>query len=176
MQVSDNFFNNTSDESNYIVFHTKLRLTSHYDYNEIKQTLKDIFSNLKIKHSNKIYLLGEREFEKNYESNYHNIQTIYSELQELHKHNEVKDLTIPEIYNSLNYENYKKDISLINKAKWNIVLGHGGHLCTSLIFGNCIFYDPMDENYFFQNMNLYNNGHRYFNRFDKFCQYLSFEL
>jgi hypothetical protein len=176
MSVSDKFFENTSKVSNYIIFHTKLRLNSDYNYNNIKTKLKDIFSNLKIKNSNKIYLLGEREFEKNYEANFHNIQTIYSELQELHKNNEVQDLTIPEIYNSLNYENYKKDLSIINNAKWNIVLGQGGHLCSSLIFGNCIFYDPLDETYFYENMDLYNSGHRYFKRFDKFCEYLEFIL
>jgi ribonucleotide monophosphatase NagD (HAD superfamily) len=177
IKVCNNFYNYSNDDtSNYIIFHTKMRLNSEYDYNKIKQTLRDLFSNLKIKKSNKIYLLGEREFEKNYEANIHNIQTIYSELQELYKNNNVKDLTIPEIYNSLNYENYKKDMLLISKAKWNIVVGHGGHLCTSLIFGNCIFYDPIDETYFFQNMNLYNSGHRYFKKIDKFCEYLLFEL
>ena len=176
INISKTFFDNYNHDSNYVVFHTKLRLTSDYNYNKIKETLKDIFSKLKIKKSNKIYLLGEREFEKNYEGNIHNIQTIYSELQELNKNNQVTDLTIPEIYNSLNYENYKKDISIINKAKWNIVLGHGGHLCSSLMFGNCIFYDPMDEKYFFRNMNLYNSGHRYFKNFEKFCEFLHFEL
>ena len=176
MNFSNTFFDNNNDNSNYIVFHTKIRLNNNYDYNKIKQTLKKIFSNLKIKNSDKIYFLGEREFEPNFEGNMHNIQTIYPELQELHKNNAVIDLTIPEIYNSLNYENYKKDISIINKAKWNIILGHGGHLCTSLIFGNCIFYDPLDEIHFFQNMNLYNSGHRYFKNFENFCKYLRFEL
>lgn len=176
IQISDKFFNNINSNSNYIVFHTKLRLNRQHDYNNIKQTLKYLFSNLKIKKSDKIYLLGEREFKINYEANLHNIQTIYSELLELHKNNDVVDLTIPEIYNSLDYETYKKDISLISKAKWNIVLGQGGHLCSSLTFGNCIFYDPVDEEYFFQNMNLYNSGHRYFKRFNKFCEYLEYEL
>lgn len=176
LNVQENFFNKINEDSDYIVFHTKLRLINSYNYENIKKTLGDLFSNLKIKNSSKIYILGEREFEKNYESNCHNIQTIYSEVLNLKKNNEVIDLTILEIYNTLNYENYKRDISIINKAKWNIVLGQGGHLCSSLIFGNCIFYDPLDENYFFQNMNLYNCGHRYFKRFDKFCEYLSLEL
>jgi hypothetical protein len=121
-------------------------------------------------------LVGERIFKESHEGNIHNIQTIYDELIELNNNNKVIDLTIDEIYNSLNYENYKRDLSIINKAKWNIIIGHGGHLCSSLIFGNVIFFDPIDEIFFFDNRNLYNCGHRYFKRFEKFCQYLEFEL
>lgn len=175
LEINDVFFDSIKDDD-FIVFHTKIRLTSDYNYNNIKEQFKIICSELKIKNSKKIYLLGERTFKNNYEGNIHNIQTLYNELLELKKNNEVIDLTIDEIYNSLNYDNYKRDITIINKAKWNIILGHGGHLCSSLVFGNVIFFDPIDEKFFFNNMNLYNSGHRYFKRFEKFCEYLKFEL
>jgi hypothetical protein len=178
MEITSDYFNNYINDINddFIVFHTKIRLTSNYDYITLKKTLKVLFSKLKIKNSKKIYLLGEKKFKENNEGNIHNIQTIYDELLELNNNNIVVDLTIDEIYNSLNYENYKRDISIINKAKWNIIIGHGGHLCSSLIFGKAIFFDPMDENIFYNNINLYNCGHRYFKRFKKFCEYLEFEL
>ena len=175
MEISNLFFNNIED-NNFIVFHTKIRLTSQYDYNSIKHQLKQLLSSIKIKKCKKIYLLGERSFKSNYEGNIHNIQTIYNELLELKNNNEVIDLTIDEIYNSLNYENYKRDISIINNAKWNIIVGHGGHLCSSLVFGNVIFFDPMDETFFLNNINLYNCGNRYFKKFNKFCEYLEYEL
>lgn len=175
LNLDNNFFNNFDDD-NFIVFHTKLRLTSNHNYEEIKMNLRKVLSTLKIKESKNIYIIGEKAFKTNYEGTLHNIQTIYEELLELKKNNEVIDLTVDEIYNSLNYENYKRDISIIKKAKWNIILGHGGHLTSSLIFGNVIFYDPMDEYIFYNNINLYNSGHRYFKRFEKFCEYLSFIL
>jgi hypothetical protein len=178
IENENNFFcksiSNIDDE--YVIFHTKIRLNSSYDYNMIKKNLKNLFSSLKIKKSKKIYLLGERNFKKNYEGNVHNIQTIYDELLELNKNNEVIDLTLDEIYNSLNYDNYKKDISLINKAKWNIIIGHGGHLTSSLLFGKTIFFSPLDEKFFYNNINLYNSGHRYFKRLEKLCEYLLLEL
>jgi len=177
MKLNDDFFNDINvNDGDFIVFHSKIRLSAQYDYKNIKEKIKMLCSSLKIKKSKKIYLLGEKKFKKNYEGSIHNIQTIYDELLELKNNNEVIDLTIEEIYNSLNYENYKRDISIIKKAKWNIIIGHGGHLCSSLIFGNVIFFDPMDETYFFNNMNLYNSGHRYFKRFEKFCEYLQIEL
>jgi len=177
IETMNSFFDDKFlDNDEYIVFHTKIRLRLHFDYDLIKKNLKMLFSKLRIKNSKKIYLLGEKSFKKNYEANIHNIQTIYDELLELKNNNEVVDLTIDEIYNSLNYENYKRDISIINKAKWNIIVGQGGHLCSSLMFGNAIFFDPMDENFFYNNINLYNCGHRYFKRFNKFCEYLEFEL
>jgi hypothetical protein len=175
IKIMNKFFDNIED-NNFIVFHTKIRLTSKYNYDNIKQQLKTLLSTLKIKNSNKIYLLGERAYKSNYEANILNTQTVYNELLELKNNNEVIDLTIDEIYNSLNYENYKRDISIINKAKWNIIIGQGGHLCNSLTFGNAIFFDPIDENFFYNNLNLYNCGHRYFKRFEKFCEYLEFEL
>jgi hypothetical protein len=175
INIKNTFFDNIND-SDFIVFHTKIRLNDKFDYQHIKNTLKILFSKLKITKSKKIYLLGEKIFLPSYEQNVNNIQCIYEELLELYNNNEVIDLTINEIYNSLNYDNYKRDISIMNKAKWNIVIGQGGHLCSSLLFGKCIFYDPIDEIYFFNNMNLFNSGHRYFKRFEKFCEYLEYEL
>lgn len=117
--------------------------------------------------------MGEREFPKTPEGENDNITTIYDELLLLKKLNSnIIDLTIPIIYNNLNYENYKNDLSLINKANYNVCFGQGGQLCSSLIFGKTIFFNPIEEINFFKNINLYNSGHRYFKRIEMMFKYL----
>jgi hypothetical protein len=180
LSVTPNFFNYQFKEKiidfikdPFIIFHTKLRLNKNYNYNEIKTHLNIFFSNLKVNKFN-IILLGEQKFEDTHESNILGITTIYQELLKLHNYNSNKilDLTKENIYNQLNYDVYKNDICLINKAEYNICFGQGGPLCLSLLFGKCIFYDPIDEAFFFQNMNLYNSGHRYFKRLNMINKYL----
>ena len=172
------YIDNTIDDSiqkfikePFIIFHTKLRLNKDYDYNKIKKNLNIFFSGLKV-HKFNIILLGEKSFEITQEG--HNITTIYLELLKLYNHNSNKilDLTKEYIYNELNYDEYKNDICLINKAEYNICYGQGGQLCSSLSFGKTIFFDPIDEEFFYKNINLYNSGHRYFKRFNKNCEYL----
>lgn len=155
----------------FIIFHTKLRLNNNYNYNKIKNNLNIFFSGLKIKKFN-IILLGEQKFKPTSEG--HGITTIYPELLKLYNYNSDKilDLTKEYIYNSLDYNEYKNDICLINKAEYNICYGQGGQLCSSLLFGKTIFFNPIDESSFFQNMNLYNSGHRYFKRLDMINKYL----
>jgi hypothetical protein len=157
----------------FIIFHTKLRLNKNYDYKQIKEHLNLFFSGFKIKNFN-IILLGEQNFKSNLESTLHGITTIYPELLKLYNYNSNKilDLTKEYIYNELNYDEYKNDICLMHQAKYNICYGQGGQLCSSLLFGKCIFFDPIDEEYFFQNMNLYNSGHRYFKKLDMINKYL----
>lgn len=155
----------------FIIFHTKLRLNYDYNYNEIKNHLNMFFSGLKIKKFN-IILLGEQKFKPNNED--HGITTIYPELLKLYNYNSDKilDLTKEYIYNSLDYDEYKNDIYLVHKAEHNICYGQGGQLCSSLLFGKCIFFDPIDTDAFYENMNLYNSGHRYFKNLDMINKYL----
>ena len=157
----------------FIIFHTKLRLNSNYDYKQIKEHLNLFFSGFKIKKFN-IILMGEQKFKQTTESNIQGITTIYPELLKLYNYNSNKifDLTKEHIYNELNYDEYKNDICLMHQAEYNICYGQGGQLCSSLLFGKCIFFDPIDEEYFFQNMNLYNSGHRYFKKLDMINKYL----
>jgi hypothetical protein len=147
----------------FIIIHTKLRLNNKYNYSQIKYNLKNFFSQIKINKFN-ILIMGEQMMPVTYESNYHNISTIYNEIKELYNlnSNKILDITKKEIYNNLDYENYKHDICLINKAEYNICFGQGGSLCSSLLLGKTIFFDPIDEEYFYKNENLYNSGHRYF--------------
>ena len=72
----------------------------------------------------------------NSESKAHNITTIYEELLELKNNNEIIDLTSENIYDNLNFDNYIKDMAIIHNAKTNILVGHGGQFCNSIIFGN----------------------------------------
>jgi hypothetical protein len=145
----DNAFyeNNTLNETilnfiktPFIIFHTKLRLNSSYNYKNIKNHLHIFFSGLKI-HKYNIILLGEQQFKPTTESTVHGITTIYQELLKLYNFNSEKilDLTKEFIYNELNYDGYKNDICLMHKAEYNICYGQGGHLCSSLLFGKTIF-------------------------------------
>lgn len=179
--IDDNFYINNTISDNikefistpYIIFHTKLRLNNNFNYNNIKKKLNNFFSQLKIKKFN-IILIGEKIFPQTFEKNLHGITTIYQELLKLYNHNSNKilDLTQEIIYNELDYNNYKNDLYLIHKTNYNICYGQGGSLCSSLLFGKTIFFDPIDEKYFFKNLNLYNSGHRYFKNIDMMNKYL----
>jgi hypothetical protein len=157
----------------YIIFHTKLRLNPKFDYAKIRCNLGIFFSHLKIKKFN-IILMGEKIFPQTTESNIQGTTTIYPELLKLHNYNSNKilDLTKEIIYNDLNYDLYKNDIYLINKATYNICYGQGGQLCSALLFGKAIFCDPLDVDSFYNNINLYKSGHKYFKRLYMMNRYL----
>ena len=181
LSIDDAFYTNTNLNEKiinfikvpFIIFHTKLRLSQNYDYNKIKLDLYIFFSELKIQKYN-IILLGEQKFKPTLESDYIGITTIYPELLKLHNYNSNKilDLTREYIYNELNYAQYKNDVFLMHQAKYNICYGQGGQLCSSLLFGKCIFFDPIDEEFFFQNMSMFNSGHRYFKKLDMINKFL----
>lgn len=120
-------------EQEYIIFHTKCRFTNNFNYSDLKKCMKNFCKNFKTNY--KIIILGERCMPRNFETNIHNITTIYDELLELKTNNNVIDLSIDNIYDNLNFENYCKDMSLIHYAKTNIVVGNGGQYCNSIIFG-----------------------------------------
>lgn len=124
--------------SNYIIFHTKCRFTSNFDYQELKFQLKTFFAEYKSKYT--IVLMGEQTFPHTLEVDIHGITTIYHELLSLSKHNQIIDLTKQEIYNELDYQNFKNDLFLIKNANYNIGVGYGGQLCSSLMFGKTIYY------------------------------------
>lgn len=135
---------NKAVTSDYIIFHTKCRHNSSEDYTFLKLQIKEFCKNFKSKYT--IYIMGEKTFPENDETKWHGITTVYNELLELNQNNNVIDITIHDIYNNLNYSNYKGDINLIQNAKHNICFGQGGQLCTSLIFGNStIFYYKIDN-------------------------------
>lgn len=136
LRIQPHYFRNTSISGDYIVFHTKLRLAYCHGYDYIKSVLYHICKNFKA--TCQVVLLGEKTFPTTTEKKCHGITTIYPELLELKRHNAVLDLTVDSIYNTMNYENYKKDISIIKHAKYNICIGQGGHFVTSLLFGNVL--------------------------------------
>lgn len=120
-------------EYEYIIFHTKCRFTSNYNYANLKQHIKIFCKNFKTNF--KIIILGEKKMPNNVEVDIHKITTIYDELLELKSNNDVLDLSVDNIYDNLNFENYCKDMSIIHYAKNNILVGHGGQYCNSIIFG-----------------------------------------
>uniref|UniRef100_A0A6C0B1S0 Polysaccharide pyruvyl transferase domain-containing protein n=1 Tax=viral metagenome TaxID=1070528 RepID=A0A6C0B1S0_9ZZZZ len=123
----------------YIIFHTKCRFTSDFNYEKLKHNMRIFCENFKTKY--KIIILGEKQMPSNFEANVHKITTIYEELIKLKKNNDVLDLSIDNIYDNLDFENFCKDISIIHNAKTNILVGHGGQFCISILFGkNTIAY------------------------------------
>jgi hypothetical protein len=123
----------------YIIFHTKCRFTTEFNYEKLKHNMRAFCENFKTKY--KIIILGERQMPSNLEANVHKITTIYEELTELNKNNDVLDLSVDNIYDNLDFENFCKDISIIHNAKTNILVGHGGQVCISILFGkNTIAY------------------------------------
>ena len=127
-------FNNIFKED-YIIFHTKCRFISNFDYNKLKIELKNFYKNFKLKY--KIILLGERTIngKDGSEVQIHKITTIYNELLELKNNNDILDLTKYNIYDNLNFKDYETDMELIHYAKLNILVGHGGQYCNCFCFG-----------------------------------------
>jgi len=117
----------------YIVFHTKCRFFSEFNYEYLKHRLHHFCKYFKTKYT--IILLGEQILPFNSENENHKITTIYNELLELKTQNDVIDLTTANILDNLNFDNYCKDLSIVYNAKCNIIVGHGGHFCNTIVFG-----------------------------------------
>jgi DNA-binding MurR/RpiR family transcriptional regulator len=118
--------------------------------------------------------MGERIFPHTEEVDIHGITTVYNELIELKNHNDIIDSSIENIYSNLDYDNYKKDIKLIQNAKYNICFGLGGQLCTSTIFGKstivyCKVNDSLNTNNFKKNNFYFNNLNDFFTLIKEKC-------
>ena len=157
-----NNINLTDKKKEYIIFHTKLRQNINTtEIDKLKNKIKEFCKEFKSKY--KIYIMGEKTFPITEESKKIGITTIYDELTELKNNNSVNDICIDNIYNNLNYDNYKKDIELIKNAKYNICFGQGGQLCTSIVFSkSTIFYYPSNTGNIFNENNLKQNNHYYY--------------
>jgi hypothetical protein len=160
-------------QEEYIIFHTKSRF--HLDKEKVFQDLKifeRFISTFKSKY--KIYIIGERQINRNNTEilTSHDIITqIYNILINLSNNNDVIDQTIYMLVDNLDYDNFVKDIHLIQNAKYNIHFGDGGSMNYSLIFGkhNTIIYNKdMDEwdkkSLEKENSFIYNNIHEFLNK------------
>jgi hypothetical protein len=142
--VMHNYFDFVNPfKQEYIIFHTKCRFADRFNYSYLKERMKLFCKNFKTNYQ--IIILGERYMPRNLETDVHQITTIYDELIELKSNNNVLDLSLDNIYDNLNFENYCKDMSLIHHAKNNILVGHGGQYCNSIIFGKgmIVFTQPI---------------------------------
>ena len=128
----DHIFQNENnfliEYNNYIIFHTKVRI-DNYSNDFINNDLPIVNEFLKnFKTNKKIIILGERNIEKNYETIICNVISIYENLLELKKNNDVIDLSEEMLCSgNPNFDNFLYNIELINKADCNIVFGHGGN-------------------------------------------------
>jgi hypothetical protein len=156
LQNKFNFVNLFNKE--YIVFHTKCRFSSNFNYVELKKNIYNFCKNFKTKYQ--IIIWGERIMPSNLETDVHKITTIYEELKQLNNNNEVIDLTEENIYDNLNIENYLKLLNVYNKSKLNIFCGvSGGNLASCICFStNSICFNSKNGlDYVLNNYNLCNN-------------------
>ena len=156
LQNKFNFVNLFNKE--YIVFHTKCRFSSNFNYVELKSNIYNFCKNFKTKYQ--IIIWGERIMPSNLETDVHKITTIYEELKQLNNNNEVIDLTEEKIYDNLNIENYLKLLYVYNKSKLNIFCGvSGGNLASCICFStNSICFNSKNGlDYVLNNYNLCNN-------------------
>ena len=142
----------------YIVFHTKCRFSSNFNYNELKHNIYNFCKHFKTKYE--IIIWGERIMPSNLETDVHKITTIYEELKQLNNNNNVIDLTEENIYDNLNIENYLKLLNIYNKSKLNIFCGlSGGNLASCICFGtnSICFNSKSGFDYVLNNYNICNN-------------------
>jgi hypothetical protein len=156
LQNKFNFVNLFNKE--YIVFHTKCRFSSNFNYNELKHNIYNFCKKFKTKYQ--IIIWGEQIMPSNFETDVLKITTIYEELKQLNNNNEVLDLTQENIYDNLNIENYLKLINVYNKSRLNIFCGvSGGNLASCICFGtNSICFNSKSSfDYVLNNNNMCNN-------------------
>jgi len=143
----------------YVIFHTKLRLVGGQNYDSYKKIISKYLAILKSKYT--IILLGEKIMPETHEAKVQGITTIYNELLNLKNNNNIIDKTKDNIYNNLNFDDYKNDLLLIKNAKYNISFGLGGQLCSSFMFGkSTLFYYFKNAPYInriIKNLSLNNN-------------------
>jgi hypothetical protein len=112
---------------NYIIFHTKLRLDGKIlDFltNDIN-ILLDFCKNFTTNYT--IILMGEREIENNLEAKTHYVISLYNILLLLKKNNKLIDLTHKVLYSGNdNFDNFIREVEIINKANYNVTFGIGG--------------------------------------------------
>lgn len=159
----------------YIIIHTKAR----FDYlsnkfnTEIINKLIVFFRNFKSKF--KIILLGERNVEQNLEAVTHNMKSLYECLILLKHNNIVIDLTYDTLYSGNDYDDFEKDLCMINYGKYNIGFGFGGPLNISMAFSkNNIFYiddlsHPCLNTYITINNHIYRNFEEFTNFIEHYC-------
>lgn len=151
----------------YIVIHTKVRFRKT-DENIVQNTkllFRSFFESIKFKY--KVVILGERKIAKNQASMIiPSMTTIYDECMLLMNHNEVIDLTEPEMYNTPKMETFEHDINIIKNAKCNIGVGHGGQFCFNICFSNnSIFFCPKG---LVNNLNIKKNNFEIYDDLNKF--------
>jgi hypothetical protein len=164
----DNLFN-----FDYIVFHTKCRFTSSFDYTLLKHNMQTFCKSFKTQY--KIIIWGERTMPRNMETDVHKITTIYQELLQLTQNNDVLDLTEENIYDTMDFDHYLKLLNIVANSKLNIVFGFsGGGLATTLCFGTKTigFIQPNIMPEICKNTCLHNTLHLYDN-YNSFFQKLN---
>ena len=175
-----NPINMTLEYDDYIIFHTKVRI-DNFGQKFIDEDISKLNNFFDTFHTNKkILILGERELENNIEVNIHKIVSIYNNLLLLKKNNNVIDLSKDNLCSgNFDFNDFIKDIALINKAYLNITFGIGGpfNLCQSFSKNSLCyisnFNDPKFMIYFDYynkiNNNMYRDIESFVNKITELC-------
>lgn len=128
---------NKEIEGDYITLTTKVRYLHRDHYDMIKG---DFFKALK-NQSKPVVLLGERVMAKNQETNIYGDKQIYSIYDDVMNQGlNVIDKTVDVLYNTPNYDLFKKDCDIMHHAVYNVTLGIGGNFCMATAVGKVVGY------------------------------------
>ncbi len=140
----------------YIVITTKFRMdATPIDVQmKIKENILNFSNNFKSKYA--IVLEGERTISKNLEVNVHHTDTVYNELKNLEKNNQVIDLTQECLNLTSDSLEFEKSLNILNNSELCISFGVGGNYCLNLCFGNKMLCCISDSTYRNYNLNTIN--------------------
>lgn len=126
-KISSRMLHIENKYSDYIVFHTKLRLDHWIElfHREVLPSLIVFFETFKT--SKTILLLGEKEIGQNHETMLLKTTSLHNYMLSLRKNNTVIDLT-KDVLTAGNpdFNDFLSDIEIINEADCNITFGIGG--------------------------------------------------
>ena len=135
--------------SDYVVIQTKSRM---FNYGEMCVTGGNIWDAIaRLSHKYKIVIMGERAIEPNYEysAGFSEASGAYSMYSEAVSHvpgKNIIDLTVPALgLTSPDFDKFRRDCHIINKAKACLSFGFGGGFCMAMAFGKTLCYKNYDN-------------------------------
>jgi len=134
-------------QDDYVVIQTKSRLFNHADLYITGNRIWESISRLSNRY--KIVVMGERAIEPNHEyiTYLPNMTcSMYDEIVDHIPKENIIDLTVPALgITSPDFDKFRYDCHVINKAKACLSFGFGGGFCIALAFGKTLCYKNYDN-------------------------------
>jgi hypothetical protein len=99
----------------------------------------------KFKTSAQVIILGEQHIPNYWEGMYVEITTIYNEICLLKNNNDVVDLSKSTILDKLYFDDYVKDLSIVQNALFNVGVGSSGQGWTCRVFNAPMLFFNVNE-------------------------------